>query len=528
MQVSTLFLLITVLPGLGLSQTADVKPTFDPVAIYASRASRYPAAKSSLRAGRIEIRTATLLDLIANAYGVGADKVLGGPSWLDTDRFDVVARMPPNASPQTARVLLQAALAERFGLAIHGDQRLTAGFILSLGNGKPKMNESETSESPGCQRKPTDGATIPAICRGLTMQAFAQQLRGMAGDYLANPVVDQTKLEGAWDFGLQWTPRGRLVTAGSDGITIFDAVDKQLGLKLEAKQIPAPVIVVDDVNRRPTQNPPEVEASLPPSPPLQFEVATIKPSDPQVQAMRVQTPPNGLVNIQGATLGFLIQTIWFITPDMIVGAPKWLDTERWDIAAKVSTAPGSAPQIDMDSLIAMVRTLLEDRFELKTHPEQRNVPAYTLTAVKPRMQKADPANRTGCKEGPAGDAKDPRLTNPALSRLVACHNITMAEFAEKLPGFANALNPLNGPIRSTVLDSTGLTGTWDFTLNFSPEVGFAPDGPLPPANNAASDPNGKLSLSEAIGRQLGLRLELVKRPATVLVIDHIEAKPAEN
>jgi uncharacterized protein (TIGR03435 family) len=194
----------------------------------------------------------------------------------------------------------------------------------------------------------------------------------------------------------------------------------------------------------------------------------------------------------------------------------------------VSAAPGSAPQTDMDSLIAMVRTLLEDRFKLKTHPEQRTVPAYTLTAVKPRMQRADPANRTGCKEGPAGDAKDPRLANPALSRLVACHNITMAEFTDKLPGIANALNPLNGPIRSTVLDSTGLSGAWDFTLNFSPEVGFAPVGPLPPADNAASDPNGKLSLSEAIGKQLGLRLELVKRPATVLVIDHIEAKPAEN
>jgi uncharacterized protein (TIGR03435 family) len=156
--------------------------------------------------------------------------------------------------------------------------------------------------------------------------------------------------------------------------------------------------MVDHVNRKPTDNPPEAAASLPPAPPPHFEVATLKPTDPQLQAPVFQTPPNGQITIRGVTLGYLIQPLWFVTPEMIVDAPKWLDTDRWDIVAKVAWVPGSAPRTDMDSLIAMVRGLVEERFRLKTHMEERVVRAYTLTAPRPKMQKADPANRTGCKE----------------------------------------------------------------------------------------------------------------------------------
>jgi uncharacterized protein (TIGR03435 family) len=215
---------------------------------------------------------------------------------------------------------------------------------------------------------------------------------------------------------------------------------------------------------------------------------------------------------------------------MIVGAPKWLDTDRWDITAKVLAAPGGAPPTDMDSMIAMARQLLEDRFQLKTHIEERVVPAYALTASKPRLQKADPASRSGCNEGPGAEGKDPRVTNPMLSRLVTCRNTTMTRFAELLPNIANALNPLNGYIRSTVLDSTGLDGAYDFTVSFTPMLGSNPGGApaLTGAEARASDPNGSVSLSEALSQQLGLKLGLEKRPATVLVIDYIDQKPADN
>ncbi len=499
---------------------------FDLADVHASPRSLHPHLRAGLRDGRFEIRTATMADLIAAALGVEPDKVAGGPNWLDMDRFDITAKVPAGATLQTLRPMLQALLKERFGLTVHMDQRPMAAYVLSTGQGKPKLKQSEGSGPPGCQPQAAEVGPVTANCRGLTMEAFAQQLRGLAGDYLTSAVVDKTGLEGPWDFTLKWTPRERLVAAGSEGINIFDAIGNQLGLKLQLQQAPTPVVVVDRVNEQPTENPPGVASGLPPSPAPRFEVATIKPTDPRFQGVRVQTPPDGLVNIRGVTMSFLIQTIWFITPDMIAGAPKWLDTARWDIEAKAPSAPGSPPQMDMDSLIAMTRELIEDRFKLKTHIEQRVVPAYTLTASKPKLRRAEPANRTGCKEGPGADGKDPRVTNPALSRLVTCHNVSMAQFVEFLPNIANALNPLNGAIRSAVLDSTGLAGTWDFTLSFSPTMGV---GPVPAdAGAGPTDPNGEVSIFDAVSSQLGLRLSLEKRPAPVLVIDHIEDEPTDN
>ena len=92
-------------------------------------------------------------------------------------------------------------------------------------------------------------------------------------------MVDSTGLKGSWDFDIKWTGRGQLAAAGADGISIFDAVDKQLGLKLELQKVPMPVIVVDSVNEKPTDNPPGAATSLPPTP-TEFEVAVVKPSTP--------------------------------------------------------------------------------------------------------------------------------------------------------------------------------------------------------------------------------------------------------
>jgi uncharacterized protein (TIGR03435 family) len=503
--------------GVAFAQIADVR---------ASAPSRTPGMRTAMHPGRFEIRSATMSNLIAAAFGVEPDKVVGGPSWLDMDRFDIDATVPANASPQTVRPLLQSLLADRFGLAVHPDQRPSPAFVLSAGSGKPKLKETEGSANPGCDRgqQEAESRAIPAVCQGITMQVLAQQLRAAAGDYITSAVVDQTGLTGAWDFTIRWTPRGSLAAAGSQGITIFDALDKQLGLKLEMKQVPAPVIVVDRVNETPTSNAPEVNASLPPLPPTRFDVATIKPTPPEFHDVRIQTPPNGVINIQGLTLGYLIQTIWFVTPDMMVGAPKSLDTERWDISGKLAASPGSTAPTDMDSMIAAVRTLLEDRFQLKTHTEQRVAPVLTLSAAKPKLQKADPSVRSGCKDGPGPDGKDPRLTNPANSRLVSCRNITMAQFAKLLPTIANALNPLNGIVRSPVIDATGIDGAWDFTLNFAPALAITNDAP----ESVPSDPNGKLSLAEAIAGQMGLKLSVEKRETTVLVIDHVEPRPTDN
>ena len=102
---------------------------------------------------------------------------------------------------------------------------------------------------------PPDLASTPNIkvaCRNLTAAAIADNLRQMAGGYLDHDVVDSTKLEGAWDFDLEWTPRGVLAAKGADGMSVFDAVEKQLGLKLELQNVPMESFVVERVNRKPT------------------------------------------------------------------------------------------------------------------------------------------------------------------------------------------------------------------------------------------------------------------------------------
>ena len=157
-------------------------------------------------------------------------------------------------------MMLQTLLADRFKLAVHMDTRPMPAFVLSVGKGKPKLKESEELGNTGCQfqpRNPQPGVPPSNVvsCRHVSMDAFARRLRQMAGDYISVPVVDSTGLEGFWDFDLKWTFRGQLSQAGADGITISDAVDKQLGLKLEPQRAPAPVIVVDSVNRTPTAPP---------------------------------------------------------------------------------------------------------------------------------------------------------------------------------------------------------------------------------------------------------------------------------
>jgi len=368
----------------------------------------------------------------------------------------------------------------------------------------------------------------------MTMAGLAEQLPRMANAYVTSSVMDSTGLKGSWDFELKWTGRARLAEAGSAGISMFDAVDKQLGLKLEPKMLPNPVIVVDSVNQKPSANPPGVITSLPPPPPAEFEVAEIKPSAPDAKEQGIRFQPSGRLDAQNIPLRDLIELAWDINSEDMIAAPKWMESAKFDIIAKAVTVLGGtekAPSIDFEALQQMLRNLLIDRFKLVTHMEDRPISAYTLVPAKPKLKKADPLNRTGCKQGPAPAAKDPRDTNPALSRLFTCLNVTMAQFADQLQGIAP------GYIHSPVLDATGIEGAYDLTIAFSPAGAFnggpgGRGGDAAPAAAAAaggaSDPNGALTVLEAINKQLGLKLELQKRPVPVLVVDRANETPTDN
>jgi uncharacterized protein (TIGR03435 family) len=404
--------------------------------------------------------------------------------------------------------------------------------VLSVGKGKPKLKEASGSGTPGCQTQspPSEDGGVRkmfVLCRSVTLDAFVLTLAGVAGPYLTGPVVDRTGLEGTWDLEIQFTPRVLLAAAGEGGISIFDALDNQLGLKLEAQKVSIPVIVVDSVNQKPTDNPPSVTTSLPPPPPAEFEVASIKPSPPAATQGGQGLMPGGRIELRGYPLRTLIQIAWDINfPDTMIGdAPKFLESAKVDVVAKASSITSglaNAQQIEIDDLRLMFRALLIDRFKIKVHYEDRPVPGYVLTAAKPKLTKADPSNRTGCHEGPGADGKDPRIVNPMRSRLFTCQNMTMAQFGEQLSRLAS------GYVRTPVLDSTGLTDAYDFTVSFSPNLGPSVTNPGVQAGGNASDPSGALTLPDAVNKQLGLKMEIQKRPMPVLVIDHIQEKPTED
>lgn len=528
-------------------QSAEAPAAFELADVHASPKGGPPFFGGGiLRGGRYVAKNATMVDLISTAYGVDADKVQGGPSWLEKDRFDVIAKAPAGTTPDMVNVLLKALLLDRFKLVAHQDTKSMPVFILSVGKGKPKLKEAASAKDSGCDRRvepetPTPGVIpiIIATCHNMTMDAFAPIVQQYAGAYLTNPVIDSTGLKGNWDFEFRWMGRGQLGAAGAEGISIFDAMDKQLGLKLEAGKAPMAVVLVDSVNEKPTENPAGIAAALPPPPPAEFEVAVIKPSKPDVQLGGDIS--GGQVSLQGTTLQFLVAFAWNLNgndKEAIANAPKWFGTDKFDILAKTSADVAAAsaaaganngPPIDIDDLRHMLQVLLVERFQMKVHMEDRPIEAYTLTAANPKLKKADPTNRTGCKNGPGPDGKDPRIANPVLNRLLNCQNITMAEFAAQLPMLAG------GYISTPVLDSTGLEGAWDFTLSFS-GAGLVNGGgggrvapPQPSGDaNGAPDPNGALSLFDAVYKQLGLKLEKTRRPVPVLVIDHVEEKPTDN
>jgi uncharacterized protein (TIGR03435 family) len=509
---------------------------------------------------RYELRYATLVDLIHAAYGVDAERIYGGPGWIEYDRFDVMAIAPKGSTAESRKLMLQSLLADRFGVKLHNDSKPMTAYKLTAGK-NTKLQEAAGGGS-GCEfkvenngpppQRAAPGEPQPPIqlpifvygCKSTTMATFATLLGGnpAAGQYFDNKiVVDNTELQGAFDFTLRFTPKvpANIQTKG-DSIPLFDAVEKQLGLKLELSTAPLPVIMVDTANEKPTENPPEVAKSFPPTP-TEFDVAEIKPSastpGPGVQPEL----KNGRVIIPGITLQNLMWIAWSLTPnDEIVGAPKWLNSDRFDLIAKapdgvalgdlMPTAGRSIP-FNIDALQPMIKSLLIERFQMKFHMEDRPQSTYTLIATKPKLTPADPNGRTKWIEGPGADGKDPRKANPVLGRLVTCQNMSMKQFAALLQEIAP------GYIHNPVVDATGLEGNWDFTFNFSGAGALQGgggerrgDGPPAgtPGSDAASDPNGALSLLDALPKQLGLKLEMQKRPVPTLVIDHIDQKPSEN
>ncbi len=459
--------LLAVFSSAGWAQTPTGSLTFEVADVRPSPPRLHPAVRGGVvPPDHFRVRDATMVDLIATAYSVDPSSVAASQPWVEFDRFDVYAKAAAPITDATAKLMLRALLAERFKLVASTAVKPLPAFVLTAGK-TTKLKQADANAEPGgCnfQAPPKDVPAAVAMnvkfsCHNTTMQAFTEFLHEVASPYLNRPIVDSTALKGAWDFDIQWTYQ---IPKGGDGTTIFQAVDRQLGLKLEAKAAPLPVVAVASVVEKPTPNIANIEAVLPPAPPAQFEIAVIRPTNPALKHFNIDIDRSGRVTIQHASLQTLIYYSYDIQPGKILNKPKWLDSDLWDITGKAATDSAPAPLPDAvsdlyeDNIKEMIRSLLADRFKLATHPDSQMAEVFSLTAANPKMKKADPANHPACKEGPGADGKDPRLDNPLLNRLISCQNMTMGQFTTELHTLASGYLP------APVIDSTGLTDAYDF------------------------------------------------------------------
>jgi uncharacterized protein (TIGR03435 family) len=502
-------------------------PRFEAADVHRSASAPNPytwASGGVLRGARYDLRKATMIDLIRAAWDVDPDLIVGGPDWLEFDRFDIAAKTDPGTPPATLRLMLQNLLADRFHLAIHKDTRPLPVFTLTAGKAKPKLREVDGAGAAECHWQEQPGGVFSEDCRSMTMDIFATLIHNFAGDYLGSPVVNGTGIEGAWDFGLRWNPRSRAVAPGVERTTIFDAVEKQLGLVLRPSTAPTQVLVIDRVNETPSPDPVDTAQKIPPRV-MQYEVADLKLNKSGRSEESFHTTPDGGLEIRNALLPVVMAAAWdFETAhaeEGLAGIPGWAFGTRVDIQAKPPRYPGAPPprgsgSMD-DDVRLMLKNLLIERFQMKTHVENRVQDAYTLVARKPKMAKAEPGRRPGCGNA-KNPAHDPRDANPLISRVISCRNVSMAQFASLLHSIA-----LDYIIDKEVEDATGLTGRYDFTLSFSSRglVG----APVP---GESSDSNGAITLQEAVSSQLGLKLEMRKRSLPIVVVDHMEETPLEN
>ncbi len=186
--------------------------------------------------------------LIETAYGVTPAQIIG-PDWLNTLRFDITATYPPDSKAADHAVMLRTLLEDRFKLAVHRETKEVSGYALVVAKGGFKLKPAQPAEN---NTEHSGGAVQALKATNTSLDALA----GLLSRYIGQLVVDRTGLDGVYDFELHWTrDDAGSEAAGQDAPpTIYTAVQQTLGLRLQAQKVPAEIVVVDHVEKAPTEN----------------------------------------------------------------------------------------------------------------------------------------------------------------------------------------------------------------------------------------------------------------------------------
>ena len=245
--------------GTPRPMAADANPAFEVATIKPTQSREAGGTFRVSPGGRFNATNFPVTVLIQFAYNVPRRQISGGPSWLESDKFDIAGKPDAEGVPNMSqlRVMLQKLLADRFKLSIHREKKELAGVRADRRDGGPKLTEDTDHPNglPAFFGSGPQGRTA----QNATMAEFASDLQGSVD----RPVVDQTALGSKrYDFVLRWMPFGRATNAAAtppsaDNLDappdIFAAIQQQLGLKLESTKAPVDVIVIDHVEK-PSEN----------------------------------------------------------------------------------------------------------------------------------------------------------------------------------------------------------------------------------------------------------------------------------
>ncbi len=295
-----------------------------------------------------------------------------------------------------------------------------------------------------------------------------------------------------------------------------------------------------------------------------WDVVSVKTHKDEGMMMRIgiSATPDGF-QADGVPLQMLVRQAFGISDDRILNEPDWVKSARYDIQAKV--APEDAPKLkalSMQQRSAMLLPVLEDRFGLKYHHETRQLQVYTLVVAKggPKLKESAAGSGAGAPQpemGPGGNwlnGHPPPPPPPGASGAsggagatpgpggggpqggprtmmrMSSQGMTMEAHGSTMESLARLISQQIG---GTVVDKTGLTGKYDFTLSFMPDMAMGngpmmrPPGGVPQPDGAQTQEPVGPSIFTAVQEQLGLKLEAQKQSVDVVVIDHIE-QPTAN
>jgi len=257
-----------------------------------------------------------------------------------------------------------------------------------------------------------------------------------------------------------------------------------------------------------------------------FEVASVKANRSGALAQRIQPSPGGRLTVTNVSLRGLVRFAYEVQEFQMDGGPSWFAADRYDVIARAESDP------PVSQIRLMLRALLAERFQLRTHSEKRDQPVYAMVVAQrdgrlgPGLRKA----QTDCNPAAAGvgvpfDPNQPCWPPggfgpapgvPITSGRLAFRGMT-------LDAFARSLAPI---VRRVVLDRTGLAGAYDADFDASAEL---PPPPPPPGSGIPNpfDPRNMPSIFSVLTEQLGLKLEATRATVDVLVIDAAE-RPVED